>query len=345
MYLANKVDGLEHTCDTCDFYELGLDEIMPVSAAHNRGIDQVMAAIEAPLNKLKSGGKHQMPSGIKIALVGQPNAGKSSILNRLCGEERSLVSDVAGTTRDIVDTTIIYNKNPYVILDTAGTRRRAKIFDKLEALCAMFSMRTIEDADVILVVIDAVRGLTDQDTRLIVAAVSAYKPILIIVNKWDLVPQKNSLTAKQYEKNIHAKLGDSTFIPLIFVSCLENQRIAKIMEIVERLHTSYQTRITTAQVNEALQIIIKRHTPQVLKNLKRRIKFYYASQVATTPPTFVIMCNFAREVQSSYKRYVTKQLQEMFGFDAIPIKVIFRNKNEKKAESSRPLPKGFEAHP
>jgi GTP-binding protein len=333
--VANKVDGLEHVPDVYEFYRLGAKEVMPVSAAHNRGISDLFDVLANELTEAKAKIKSKSSDGPKIALIGGPNAGKSSILNRLCGFQRSIVSEVAGTTRDIVDTTINYNGKSYTMLDTAGIRRRSKILDRIESLSAMFSLRAIEDADVILYTIDALKGLTDQDARLINMGLEKSKPVLILINKWDLIQNKTNDTVKKYEQNIRIKLGDSKYVPVLFISCLENQRVSRIMSLVETLHNSYQTRVPTSQVNEALQLIVKKHTPQVLKTLRRRIKFYFASQVSVAPPTFVIMTNYAHEIQNSYKRYLINQIRERMGFDLIPIRLIFRNKSEKSRFSSR----------
>ena len=329
IYVANKVDGTERVQDTFDFFKLGV-EVLPVSAAHNRNISCLMETLEQALEQVKPA--HKLPQEdndrIRIALVGQPNVGKSSILNKLCGFERSLVSDVAGTTRDIIDTPITYNQKRYLILDTAGIRRRSRISDKLESLCAMFSLRAIENADIVLIVIDALKGLSDQDARLISLAVEHCKPVLIVVNKWDLITDKKEDSSRKYAAAIHQKIADATFIPIMFVSCQHNQRIAKIMAMVEALHEKYVMRVPTARVNDTLSAVVARHTPQVLKTLRKRIKFYYASQVSVSPPTFVIMCNYAHEIQHSYKRFISNQLREQFGFDAIPIRVFYRNKND-----------------
>ena len=335
IYVANKVDGVEHVGETYDFFKLGIDEVLPVSAAHNRGISHLVEIMEQGLDQIKPAHKHAMPDAdaIKIALIGQPNVGKSSILNRLCGFERSLVSDVAGTTRDVIDTPITYNQKHYVILDTAGIRRRARISDKLESLCSMFSLRAIENADIVLVIIDAQQGLNDQDARLISLAVENCRPVLILVNKWDLIADKKEDSSRKYEAAIRHKIADATFIPIMFVSCLHNQRIAKVMSMVEKLHEKYVMRVSTAKVNDALETIVNKHTPQVLKTLRKRIKFYYASQVSASPPTFVIMTNYAHEIQHSYKRYISNKLREEFGFDAIPIRVLYRNKNKGKNEA------------
>ncbi|SMF54955.1 ribosome biogenesis GTPase Der [Pseudobacteriovorax antillogorgiicola] len=331
IYVANKVDGQEQTPAMWEFYELGLDHIYNCSAAHNRGVWDLACAIEDELEKV-NGTKLQLDhdGATKIALIGRPNAGKSSILNRLCGENRSLVSDVAGTTRDTIDTVISYNKKPYVLLDTAGVRRRKKISDKLEGLMVIKSLRAIEDADIVVIVITADEGMSDQDARLASLAADKYKPVLIVVNKWDLIPNKDSNTAREYELDLREKLADISYFPVLFTSCLENKRIHKILQEVEALATAYDKRVPTARLNEVLERAVHEHTPALIRKLNKRVKFYYATQVRTMPPTIVVKCNVAGEIQESYKRYLTKRFRKDLEFGKTPLRVLFRGKKEEK---------------
>lgn len=337
IYVVNKMDGKEHESNALEFYELGIEKMTHVSAAHNRGVWDLCAEIESRLNAktdLKSH-KAEYAGAARIALIGRPNAGKSSILNRLCGEERSLVSEIAGTTRDTIDSHLIFNKKPYVLLDTAGVRRRKKIFDKIEGLSVMRSLRSIEDADVVVLVIAADEGLSDQDARLASLALSQFKPLLIVVNKWDLFPNKETNSARDYAAHIHEKLRDASFIPIIFASCLENQRIHKIMNAVEDLYESYEKRVSTGRVNDALQRAVLAHTPAILKRYSKRVKFYFATQVSAKPPTIVIKCNVAEEIQESYKRFLVKRLRSDLEFGDIPIRVFFRAKSDDNARPDR----------
>jgi GTP-binding protein len=335
-YAVNKVDGPEQQPSTLEFYELGVEHFFTISAAHSRGIWELSEHIESRLRSMKSlhSVKTHAEGATKIALIGRPNAGKSSILNRLCGEERSLVSEVAGTTRDTVDTPILYNKKPYVLLDTAGIRRRKKIFDRLEGLSVMRSLRAIEDADVVVLVIAADEGLSDQDARLAQLAAQQYKPILIVVNKWDLVPNKETNTARDYERGIHDKLKDIAFAPVIFTSVTENQRIHKILAKVEELAAAADHRVSTSQLNDALQRAVHEHTPALLRRYNKRVKFYFGTQVSVKPPTIVIKCNVADEIQESYKRYLVKRLRQDLNFGDVPLRVFFRDKSEEKSQQS-----------
>ena len=333
IFALNKIDGIEQQTALWDFLELvGNEEVYPISSAHNRGVTEFIEQVQETLNEIIKKHKRIETSGaIKVALVGRPNAGKSSILNRLVGEERSLVSEIAGTTRDSLDVRITYNKQSFVLVDTAGIRRKTKILDKIESASVTRSLRAIDEADVVVLVIDAIQGITDQDARLANLVVDRYKPLLIVVNKWDLVPEKDTNTTKVYAENIkNFYLTDMAFLPIIFVSCLENQRVQNILAQVDQLHKMANQRIPTARVNEIMLKIVDSHNPAVVRKFSKRIRFYYATQVRSNPPTVVLMCNIAEAAQESYKRYVTNQFRDLLGFEHIPIRVILRDKKAKQ---------------
>lgn len=333
IFALNKMDGEEQEIAMWDFLELvGKEIFLPISAAHNRGVIELIDTVQTTLTEITTKHKRIDTAGAtKIAIIGRPNAGKSSILNRLAGEERSLVSEIAGTTRDTIDFRITYNKQQFVLIDTAGIRRKTKILDKVESLSVTRSLRAIDEADVTILVIDAVHGITDQDARLANLVVDRYKPLLLVVNKWDLVPDKESNTAKTYEDNIkNLYLKDMPFLPVLFVSCLENQRVQNILSYVEKLHAMASKRVPTAEVNEVMNKIVDSHNPAVVRKFSKRIKFYYATQVRSNPPTIVMMCNIAEAAQESYKRYVTNQFRTLLGYTDIPIRVILRDKKAKQ---------------
>ena len=333
MFALNKIDGIEQQTALWDFLELvGNEDVYPISSAHNRGVTEFIEQVQESLNEIIKKHKRIETSGaIKVALVGRPNAGKSSILNRLVGEERSLVSEIAGTTRDSLDVRITYNKQSFVLVDTAGIRRKTKILDKIESASVTRSLRAIDEADVVVLVIDAIQGITDQDARLANLVVDRYKPLLIVVNKWDLVPEKDTNTTKIYAENIkNFYLKDMAFLPIIFVSCLENQRVQNILAQVDQLHRMANQRIPTARVNEIMLKIVGSHNPAVVRKFSKKIRFYYATQVRSNPPTVVLMCNIAEAAQESYKRYVTNQFRDLLGFENIPIRVILRDKKAKQ---------------
>jgi GTP-binding protein len=331
IYVVNKVDVREHEERVYDFYSLGVDQFLVTSAAHMRGMDELAESIEsnfATIQELRADRRHHGGRGTRIALVGRPNAGKSSILNRLIGEERSLVSDVAGTTRDSIDTPLVYNNKNYVLVDTAGIRRRSRINDRVESLSVMRSMQAIERADVVLLVLDAQQMLTDQDARIASMAAEQHKAMAIIVNKWDLVENKSANTAKEYTEFLRYKLKLLSWVPVLYVSCLENQRVHHIMQLVESIVVQYERRVDTRSVNTALQKMAHDHTPALIKKTSKRVKFYYATQVRTAPPTLLVFSNVAREIQEGYKRYMINRFREDLGFTDVPLRLIFRSKED-----------------
>jgi GTP-binding protein len=333
LYVVNKVDIREHEDRVYDFYSLGVDQFIVTSAAHMRGMDELLEAVEQKFNAmddLRADRRYQNMRGTRIALVGRPNAGKSSILNRLIGEERSLVSEVAGTTRDSIDTPLVYNNKNYVLVDTAGIRRRSRINDKVESLSVMRSMQAIERADVVLLVLDATQMLTDQDARIASMAAEQYKAMAIIVNKWDLVENKSSNTAKEYTEFLRYKLKLLSWVPVLYVSCLENQRIHQIMQLVENVVAQYEHRVDTRSVNQSLHKMAHEHTPALIRKTSKRVKFYYGTQVRTAPPTLLIFSNVAREIQEGYKRYMINRFREDLGFTDVPLRMIFRSKEDQK---------------
>ena len=336
VYVVNKLDGIEKHVDVFEFYSLGLDEaLLPVSAAHNRGVYEVVEKIDDKLNSLgyRQDEAINPDSATKVALIGRPNAGKSSVLNRITGSERALVSELSGTTRDSIDTFYKYDGDDFVLIDTAGIRRKTKISDKLESFSVIRSLRVLDDADVVVLVVDAIEGITDQDARLAQLVIARCKPLLLVINKWDLVPDKKANTAKVYSENIRSKyLVDIRYIPITFISCLSNQRVHNLLKEVNRLSKLNRRRVTTARVNEVLEETVNKHNPQVSKRFNKRIKFYYATQVKHSPPTFVVMCNVADEIQESYKRYLTNRFRERLGFEDIPIRIFFRNKSDQKSK-------------
>lgn len=334
IYAVNKVDGIEQRHTAWPFYELGIDIHIEVSAAHNRYVYELSELIEAELAKCPSlTRKERNVNECHITIIGRPNVGKSSLLNRLAGENRALVSDIAGTTRDCVDIDLTYNGKKYVVIDTAGIRRKTKINDKIESLTVMRSIQGIERADLTLLVIGP-EGLTDQDARLAGLAISRFKPLLIIVNKWDLVTEKDANTAEELRKDIHAKIGNTKYVPVTFISCLTNQRVHKVLQQVELMMTDYHKRVTTSEINDCLQSIVRHHTPALINSSNKRIKFYYATQVKAAPPTIVVKCNVSEEIQESYKRYMNHQFRRRLDFGTAPIRLLFRPKTrrEERAE-------------
>jgi GTP-binding protein len=338
LVVINKIDGAGETQLVWDFFELD-HEPLHISAAHNRGVVDLREKLLEILADQKGLAKRGEGNGPSIAIVGRPNAGKSSILNRLTGEERAVVSEIAGTTRDAVDTHITFHGQPYTLVDTAGIRRKSKIYEKIESLSVIRSLRAIERADVVLLILDASEGLTDQDMRLADLTSERRKPILIVINKWDLVAEKSSNSGKEWTEAIHHQLKTIAYAPVVFVSCLENQRVHKLMASVVSLLDQAQKRVETAKVNQVLKQVVQEHTPALIKGKTKRVKFYFATQVTVAPPTFVVFCNVAQEIQDSYIRYMTNRFRELLGFPEVPIRLIFRAKTDTKVRSSQGRPR------
>lgn len=333
IFVVNKVDHLEQNVKAAEFYELG--EIKMISAAHARGVGDLREQITEMLREEASYSQKATLSDqqyTSIALVGRPNVGKSSILNRLVGSERSLVSEIAGTTRDTVNSVLRYGEHEYLVLDTAGIRKRSRVKEKLEVLSVIKSLKAISEADIVVLVVDAVQGFAEQEARLASVAADQHKALLIVINKWDLVPNKTANMAKEFAEAIRSRIKDIGDVPFLFVSCEQNQRVHKIMDEVSAIKDQYSKRIGTAKLNEALSQVVQEHTPALTRRHTKRIKFFYATQVSTKPPTIVVKCNLAEEIQESYRRYMTKRFREMLGFGHAPLRILYRGKDQQRAE-------------
>jgi len=329
VVVVNKIDGPEQSQNLWDFFELGTDTVLKVSAAHNRGVGELREQIGDLLKELPSRSSYKSSLGaIRIAIVGRPNAGKSSILNRLTGEDRAVVSEIPGTTRDAIDTPLTYNNREYVLIDTAGIRRKSRIFERLESLSVVRSLRAIDRSDVVFLVLDAIAGLTEQDARLADLAAERGKPVAFVVNKWDLVPDKDPNSGKNYTQAIHSNLKTLGNAPVTFISATHNQRVHKLMALAEHLAMSSRRRAETSLVNQTLRSMVAEHTPALIRAKSKRVKFYFATQVAIQPPTIVVFCNVAKEIQAGYVRYMTNRFRSDLGFDNVPIRLIFRPKSE-----------------
>jgi GTP-binding protein len=321
---CNKCDVPMHDAFANDFRKLGVDAVFAVSAEHNRGVGDLLDSALKPISSLPIG---KVPEeSIRFAIIGRPNVGKSSILNRLVGETRSIVDPRPGTTRDTVDVAIRYHGRELCLVDTAGIRRKSRMVDRLEKFSALRSLSALEEAHVSALVIDALEGPTEGDSRVAGYAFELRKPIVIVVNKWDLVKDKDSKTVQKYTENLRIALRYIPYAPIIFVSALENQRIARLIPLALEMYDAGNRRVSTGEVNRALREVLVKHTPPLRKNRSRRIKFLYATQVGVLPPRFVVFCSEPDEIHFSYKRFVENQFRETFGFQEIPIAIHFRER-------------------
>lgn len=319
---VNKIDNIEQD-NSYDFYTLGFGTPIAVSASQGKGLGELLDEVILRIKKTED---DFSDPGLKIALVGKPNAGKSSIVNKLLKEDKLIVSDIAGTTRDAIDSKLTINNKEYTLIDTAGMRKKKQINVDLEKYSVSRSLLAIKRADVICVVIDGTEGLTDQDVKIIGHVFNEGKPFLIIINKWDL-KIKETDTSKQIEDEIKEKIKFMTEIKTLFISAKTGQRVDKIIPLCEKLNENANRRVKTGLLNEVIFDSTRINEPP-MKNGKK-LKIFYSSQVATVPPTFVIKVNDPELVHFSYERYLENVLRKNFEFEGTPIKIYFRkNKDE-----------------
>jgi GTP-binding protein len=325
---VNKIDNENQELYANEFYSLGVEHIVPISATHGRNVDDLLDLITADLEESEP--EVEDPTEIKIAIVGKPNVGKSSLLNAWLGEERVIVTPIAGTTRDSVDTKFTYKDQNYLLIDTAGIRKKSVMFkDPVEKIGYYRSIDAIERCDIAVAVIDGVEGVSDRDVKVIAEAWEAGKPVVLAINKWDIVDKDND-TGKFFKQEVAEKLQFLNNPPLIFISATTGKNIFKILEAAVGLMTEFVKRIPTAKVNQILEIALERHQPPAVHN--KRVKYFYMTQVATRPPHFVVFVNYPEGVHFSYQRFIINILRENFGFDGIPVKLSIRKRKSGKDE-------------
>lgn len=319
--VGNKADNTERTMMGGEFYSLGLGDVYTVSAANGHGTGDLLDEV---VKHFPDEGDEDPEAGIpRLAILGRPNVGKSSFLNALLGEERSIVTDIAGTTRDAIDTRYNMFGKDFILTDTAGVRKKAKVKEDVEFYSVLRSIQALQDSDVCIVMVDAARGLESQDLHLINLAHKYKKGIMIMVNKWDLM-EKDSNTHKKIEKEIHDRLGPLSYIPVIFASVLRKQRIFKAIEMAVEIYENKHTRIPTSALNEALLPEIERYPPPATKG--KYIKIKYVTQLPTKNPTFAFFCNLPQYIKPPYERFLENKLRAKFDYTGVPVKLIFRKK-------------------
>lgn len=319
VYVANKIDSEMLASCVAEFYSMGIKDILGVSAEHGKGVNELIDAIMERLPK-----SEPIPEDtdrIKVAILGRPNAGKSSLLNRIIGRPRAIVSAVAGTTRDAVDTPYDTETGRYLFIDTAGIRKKSKISLTVETYSVMEAIRSIDKCDIAILVIDAKDGVKGQDEKIAGLIEDRKKCCIIIVNKWDLV-EKETSTAEHVADALRAKLPFIAYAPVLFTSALTGQRVTKVIEKIDEIFEMSRRRITTSQLNSVFEPIASRHRPGSFKG--KEVKFYYITQSAIQPPTFVVFTNIPEGVDDAYKRYLSNSLKEAIGLDDVPIKLFFR---------------------
>ncbi len=323
--IVNKIDRVgDLPFEFYEFYELGFDrEPIAISSLHGTGSGDLLDAI---LEECDFGDDQEDEEGvINVAVIGKPNAGKSSIINRMCGEERVIVSDIAGTTRDAVDTRVENSYGIYNFIDTAGIRRQSKVEDRIEKFSVIRANMAVERADVCLLMIDANDGVTEQDERIAGLAHEAGKACIIVINKWDSVEKDNNTTST-YNKEVRIALAYMPYAPIIYVSALTGQRVMNIYELINNVYAQAHKRVSTGMLNDLLNDATTRVQPPSDKG--KRLKIYYMTQTSVAPPTFVIFCNSEELFHFSYRRYIENCLRDAFGFEGTPIKLIIRQKGD-----------------
>jgi len=321
ILLANKADNAILENERFQFERLGLGEPLPVAATVGLGVGEVLDEIVRRLPEATA--EKEVTEAIRIAVIGRPNVGKSSFINRLIGQERVIVSPVPGTTRDAVDTPFEYNGKEYMLLDTAGLRRKAKVSEDLEFYTTLRTLRAIESCHIAMVLVDASEGLLVQDLKVIEDAAEARRGIILAVNKWDLV-EKDEKTADIFTSQIKEMTGTFAFIPVIYISCLTGQRVTKTISMVDKVFENWNREIPTAELNKMVEEMVRRQPPAAARG--KHIKINYASQAGNRPPTFLFFSNFPELIQKSYLRYIENQLREQYDFEGIPLLIKFRKK-------------------
>lgn len=328
VLVCNKADNyVKDKEEIYEFYNLGIGDPYPISATNALGIGDVLDKIyESFPKKTEDEDENDI---IKVAVIGKPNVGKSSLINNILGENRVIVSNIAGTTRDAIDTKFENEKGKYVLIDTAGVRKKNKVKESIEKFSIMRTLLAIERADVSLMLIDATEGVTDQDAKIAGEAHEAGKGVIIVVNKWDVM-EKETGTLEKYKKEIYEKLKYLSYAPIVFISAKTGQRVHKLFDLINHVAEQNNMRISTSILNQVINEAIAMVQPPTDKG--KRLKIYYGTQVSTKPPTFVIFVNNKDLFHFSYERYIVNQIRKEFGLEGTPVRIIVREKSDKEAK-------------
>ncbi len=323
FFTVNKIDSPKQEALVPDFYALGIDKIYALSALHGPGMDELMddLATHLPVSGEETGGEEQRRIG--IAVVGKPNVGKSSLVNKILGYERTIVNQFPGTTRDAIDTPFTLNGREYLLIDTAGIRRKSRVSLTLEKYSVVQALKTIDRCDVALVLIDAEEGVTEQDAKIAGLVFEKGAACIIVVNKWDRI-KKDNHTLGEYVRDVQDKMKFIDFAPLVFVSALSGQRVLKIFDAVERVYGQYTARINTAELNKKIREIWDMRPPPRSRGREQQLS--YVTQISIKPPTFVFFVRDPKGIHFSYERYLLNRMREDFGFAESPLRIIFRKK-------------------
>lgn len=326
VLVVNKVDNLDkYMADVYEFYNLGIGDPHPISASNQMGLGGMLDEVIGYFGE--EGIEEEEDNKIRVAIVGKPNVGKSSLINKLIGENRLIVSDIAGTTRDAVDTPVTHNGKEYIFIDTAGLRRKNKIKEELERYMIVRTVSAVERADIVVLMIDAVEGVTEQDAKIAGIAHERGKAVIIAVNKWDAI-EKNDKTVNKYTAKIREILSYMPYAEITFISAVTGQRLNKLYDLIDMVAENHAMRVSTGVLNEIMSEAVALQQPPSDKG--RRLKLFYITQAAVKPPTFVIFVNDKKLMHFSYTRYIENKIREAFGFKGTPLKFIIRERKENK---------------
>jgi GTP-binding protein len=321
LYVVNKIDGPKHEEKAFEFYGLGAETIFSISALHNYGVEDLMTEV---LKALPPAEKEEIEEAVtRIAVVGRPNVGKSSLINRILGYDRVIVNENPGTTRDAIDTFMEIEGRRYLLIDTAGIRRKKKISLRLEKYSIVEALKSIDRCDVALLLIDPWEGITEQDAKIAAFIQEKVKGCLIVVNKWDLI-EKDTHTANEYTQHIREELKFITYAPIIFISSLTGKRVMNTIGLVDQVFEEYGTRVSTSRLNDLIGQSMTKSPPP--RYGTKRVKIYYGTQASVRPPTFVLFANYPRRIHVTYQRYLINQIRQSLGFKKTPIRLVLRER-------------------
>lgn len=322
---VNKADNAAMALDANDFYKLGIEPLIAVSAANGSGVGDLLDIIDEHLPEVSD--DSGLDSTIRVAVVGRPNVGKSSFVNALLGEDRHIVSEIPGTTRDSVDSIVTIGDRTYTFIDTAGLRKKSKVKESIEYYTTLRSFRAIERCDVALILLDAREGLNFQELKIIDEVAEAGKAMVLAVNKWDIF-DKDEKSAIIYTRQLQEAVPTFSYIPSIFISAKTGQRVKRTLALIDSVYQEYTRRLDTPELNTFLEEIVQKHPPAAVKG--KWVKLYYITQPEIAPPTFVIFSNFPQLIQESYQRYITNRMRERFGFSGVPFRLKFKPRGKKQ---------------
>ena len=325
VVVANKADNETYRLETHNFYRLGLGDPIDIAAVTGYNIGDLLDII---VSRLPKGEIPDEEDKLKIAIVGRPNVGKSSLVNFLSGKERQIVTDIPGTTRDSIDTEIVFEGQKYILIDTAGLRRKTKIKENVEFYTTIRTLKSLERCDVVILLIEAHEGLMHQDIQVLEQVQSFRKGTLLAVNKWDLIEEKETNTSREFEVSIRGKIPTFSYLPMVFISALTGQRGVHVLKLCKEINDRQNVRIGTSELNKFLEETVNRRHPAAVRG--KYIKFFYATQTEVKPPTFVLFCNYPKLLQKQYIRYIENRLRDTYDFRGVPVRIKVKSREGKK---------------